>query len=659
MSMSVLQRIKTAPQNLFWLLLALIPILSGLVYYFYALNSIGIVISLILVILCLFFVFKYKPLQTKNHEKKLLEQVISKKTGQWSKIIGIILILGYGAAIFFSFKELQQQAFSKAVISPWQIIGHRFFFSYGAAALFLILSLLKSGLNNFFKLVLISGFYFLSFSVSAIAYKIGYGYDPFIHQATMEFIAAKGFILPKTPYYLGEYGLIIILNRLSGISLHFLNTFLVPALAAICLPVTFYNFLKNDNAKPGRRSALLATLCIIIIGGAPFILTTPQNLSYLFLILTIFWGLKEKSLLLGTLLAFATLIIHPLTGLPALGFLLFLWWQKLAPKISLTRRKIFFYLVLAFNVLSLPLALFVGGGGKLQIAGLSAAGASLLTIFSNFQSAGSENIFLNAVYFIDYNRGLFLLILVLASLIIFNKKNREEKTISGRAIKLSIISLIGAYVLSSLVSFKEVIDYEQGGYTKRILIIILIFCLPFILQLLEKIIRKIRGENNFIKIAWLIFGLSLVLISLYSSYPRLDKYYNSRGYSTSLNDLKAVETIETQTPEPYLVLANQQVSAAALKKFGFNHYLNTSQGQLYFYPIPTGGLLYQYYLKAVYEAPSRENMLAAMDLGNTNEAYLVINEYWNQSARLIDAAKLTADSWQDIDEDIYIFRYQR
>ncbi len=119
--------------------------------------------------------------------------------------------------------------------------------------------------------------------------------------------------------------------------------------------------------------------------------------------------------------------------------------------------------------------------------------------------------------------------------------------------------------------------------------------------------------------------------------------------------------IEKQkTNKNYVVLANQQVSAAALKVFGFNNYYDSALGPIYFYPIPTGGPLYQYYLQMVYNQPERETTYQAMDLTGTNELYLVINKYWYESDKIIKAAKVTADNWSKIaNQEIYIFKYLR
>ena len=113
---------------------------------------------------------------------------------------------------------------------------------------------------------------------------------------------------------------------------------------------------------------------------------------------------------------------------------------------------------------------------------------------------------------------------------------------------------------------------------------------------------------------------------------------------------------------PYIVLADQAVSAAALRELGFKQYFRSNDKsiaeQIFFYPIPTGGALYQYYLKMVYESPSRQIAEEAAKLAGVDKVYLVINDYWFDSASLIAKAKQTADSWRSINNGKnYVFAY--
>ena len=144
----------------------------------------------------------------------------------------------------------------------------------------------------------------------------------------MELIDQTGLVTPKPFYYLGQHGLIIIFHKLTGLSIYALNKFLVPVLAALFLPLAIYRF-TNQNIQD--KSSWLTVLFVLALTFSPFILSTPQNLSYLFLILAITFGLTENGLVWSLILSLATLAIHPLTGIPAIIWWLFLALNEYAP----------------------------------------------------------------------------------------------------------------------------------------------------------------------------------------------------------------------------------------------------------------------------------------------------------------------------------------
>ena len=153
-----------------------------------------------------------------------------------------------------------------------------------------------------------------------------------------------------------------------------------------------------------------------------------------------------------------------------------------------------------------------------------------------------------------------------------------------------------------------------------------------------------------------IFLIILATVSIYSSYPRRDNFFNSHGVSTNKNDIAAVSWIENDSQgQDYIALANQQVSAAALYQFGFKKYY---KNDIFFYPVPTGGPLYQYYLKMVYDHPNQENIKAAMDLADVKLGYFVLNKYWWAFPKILEEAQAYAQSWEKIgDGEVYVFKY--
>lgn len=639
------------------MVISLTIVCGALVYYIDAFHYYDLLVALALIVaLAIFLNKKLIKSSSEVPERKINWLLIDKDNYKYL----IIYVLIYAFLIF----SLYSARSDRPLISPWQVIKPEFFIAYILASFVLIVSSTGKKLTANAKLFLISLHYFLTLLVAVIIYKIGYGFDPFIHQATMDLIDKKGLVTPKPPYYLGEYSLIIIFHKLSGLSIYFLNKILTPFLTALFLPLAAYRFLKSFFINPEDQIAshnaaprFLSLIFLLILTVSPFIATTPQNLSYLFLILTILNGLSRDNLSWAILLALATTAIHPLTGLPALGWVAWLVFKKYREKFKPLSAKIIKIIIFSANALILPGALFFAGGANLKTVSLSSAllGDPFKKILSGLSAAGNEDWLFNLIYFIGANFNLFLILIIIASLFFFyRQKNHPDWSsliyING--------SLLIAYVLSSQIIFNDLINYEQASYAGRVLLVIFFFNLPFIIWAIERLAVLIIKQERAIVIAWLIIGLSLLGISLYISYPRYDKYYNSRGYSVGANDLRAVKFINQEAAGPYLALANQQVSAAALKEFGFSNYYKTSQGLIYFYPIPTGGPLYRYYLEMVYKNPDQKTAQEAMSLTGVKILYLIVNKYWNDSGKIIGEAKLNAARWFNINDEVYIFEYK-
>lgn len=636
------------------LLISLTAIFGAIIYYFYALNWFGAAATLILTA-STFFLLAGRFLKAPFNKKNYL--ILNKKY-----LIFFLIYLSFAGLTFLSLYSSQS---TKSLISPWQVLDWRFFAFYLSASLVLILALREKNVGPTGKLFLLSLHYFLSLSIAVIIYQIGYGFDPFIHQATMELIDKKGLVTPKPPYYLGEYSLVIILHKISGLTIYWLNKILVPLLTAIFLPVTLYRFLNHETTKinpatpvTSGASQFLAILFLLGLTFSPFTVTTPQNLSYLFLLLTIFAGLGRDNPLWVLILSLATAAIHPLTGIPAILFAAYIILRKYQTKLRPLTIKIITFLIFLGGAFALPLALLSANdhNSKKIAGGFNLLFEPFKNLFTTLSPSGREDWLSNFLYFFGNNYSLLLLLVIAGSLWYFYHLKPRP---AWRPLVLTNLALIIAYVLASQIRFHDLINYEQTNYAERILVLVLLFCLPFIGIALTSLIRRIQSAEKITRSLWLVFGLALLGASLYFSYPRFDKYFNSRGYSVGNNDLLAVETIAQTAQGPYIVLANQQVSVAALKKLGFDHYYQTQNGEIYFYPIPTGGPLYQYYLEMVYKKPDRATMAKAMDLAGVNEGYLVINKYWYESAKIINEAKLNADNSKTINDDVYIFKYTR
>ncbi|MFH1233866.1 MAG: hypothetical protein V1649_04445 [Patescibacteria group bacterium] len=620
---------------------------SALIYYFYSLNKLGVILSLALsLILAVGFIFVNNNFTVRTEHALLLRSV--KKLN----FIDFGFIVIYLSLLALNFYLLYAGQTTAPIVSPWQTISGWFFFSYALTGLTLLVIIIRNYSSNDsnapFGIFLISAFYFLSFSVAWLVYKIGYGFDPFIHRATMELIDKTGAVDPKPLYYLGQYGLIVITHKLTSIPIIWLDKLLVPFLSALFLPMILYKVIVKWFSS--SRFILLLILFLLTIPYSFFIVTTPQSLAYLFLLLAILLGIicaNIADLILIYLLALSALAIQPIAGLPAMLFAMLLTvFHADNHKI----KKYSFWLIVILTVVILPLV-FYFLEKNLNIDHDSSLTNSI--VWPKFILPNQDNFIFNFIYLYGFNIKLIIAGLVFTGLYTAYRYKNNCKIL----IVYFIMScaLLTSYFLTKKIAFSFLIDYERENFASRILLISAFFLLPFVLIAWRYLLDKISQQNFLIKIIWSTFLIFLLTASLYLSYPRFDLFYNSHGYAVSASDIKAVHWIEENKTSEYIVLANQQVSAMALREFGFNRYC---QNNIFYYPIPTGGLLYKYYLDMIYKKPSEETMKQAMNLAGVSQGFFVLNKYWYQFPKILDEAKLSAKSWQEIDDgQVYIFEY--
>lgn len=635
--------LKTKIVYLFLAVISLLAIFGATIYRLYALNWPGITLTLLFSAGGIFLFWKILKKEAPGDEVKI------KKT--WKDYLWT---LPYFFFFIFCLIFLFRARNSLAITSPWQMVSEKFFISYALATAALVLAILKSAKASW----LLTVHYFLTFSVLLLIFTLGFGYDPFIHQASLELIDKQGFIQPKEIFYLGYYAIIIIAHKLFFLPIIFLNKWLVPILAAVILPITIHFFLKKLPQLPAA-SCQLPIAFLLILPFSIFTISAPQNLAYLLLITAIFVGLTKKDrphLILAWLLALACFAIHPIAGLPAMAFAASLSIWHLTPKIWQKIGQGAIFLGLAV-ILPLALSLSQSGQSGTEAPSVASAG-NWLSGFSR-----QENLILNFINFFSRNLNIALIILAISA-IAFSWFKRQKYKFLPILSGLSLSLMAAFFATKQFVDFNSLISYERGNYLVRILTTAFIFLLPAIILLIAELINKILEKGKFIKAAWLIFGILLITASLYCSYPRKDSYLNSRSFSVSRSDYQAINWIEKDAAgQSYAVLANQQVSVAALSTFGFGHYFKNYKDfprpiDVYFYPIPTGGPLYQLYLDMVYRQADRKTAEKASQLTGAKTIYFVLNEYWWGFDKIYQEAKLEANSIQEIaDGGIIIFKY--
>lgn len=635
---------------LFLLFLSLLMNSGSIFYYFYKFNNLVAVISVVLS-LFLTYLFIYFSISRGNQQEKELLEYKTAKSRLIIKILRGALALLSCVLFFFLFRILLVSGSLSAISSPWLFLPNYFWWLLWL----LLLSLFANfHLKNKLSYLFITLLYFLFFSISFFIYKIAFGYDQLLHQRAISDILQFGLIEPKKIYYLGQYVLELLFLKVWPFSAEYLDRFLLPFLATILIPLTFvFNFQKR-----GFNKIIWPLLLFLVLPFSIFTYTVPQNLAFLFLVVLLLFSFnryfvaQKNNFWFLFSWALAIFFIHPLAGVPAIIFVSILFINNFSSfnfgvkyKIKLKDNFVNVLRVLFYGaqIILLPFLLIISGG---RFSGLKLDMSSWIP-----KILGQENIFLNTIYLIGANKNIFLLILfILATLFVFKKGQKELKIFYYNSVALML-----SYFISLFIDFPFLSQIDKSSYAGRILILSFLFLIPIFYELFICLIKKVRAEKKSFQIIILLFLSAILLISFYLNYPRRDNYFNSRSFSVSYPDFSAVRFIESvKDNDNYIVLANQQVGAAAISEFGFKRYY----GPWFYYSVQTGGLTYDYYLKMI-EKPQKELMRELMKQTGASDIYFVVNDYWWAFDRICEEMKVEADKVYEIENgQILIFYFK-
>lgn len=624
--------------------LALIASVGAAVYYFFRLDALT-VFAVAAVLPWLPFVFAAFP----ERHHKTDETMLIEKTGPVDTMS--LLLLGLVAAFdVLAMRALAQASTAEAIRSPWEVT-HPIFFLWVFLGSIALVTLCWRSRYHHLSLMAAAFHLFTMLSPALLVYVIGYGFDPFIHQATERLILDTGSVSPKPPYYLGQYAIVVTLANFFPIGTEAVDRLLVPTMAALMLPLSAVYLLRR-GFMIARHEAVLAALGLFLLPIGAFVATVPQSLADVFAVMTFILGISwlhdhRPTLPFVFLTAAAALAIHPLSGIPTFFFLLYLMFFKLKParnQVEKINKMLAASLIIIGSVVAIPLLLRSTSADAPGMPGsvTEPIRQALLLI----GAPDNETRHAPVIDFIQLvtSNGRWLIILLAAGggIILYRKSGyrRAVFIVGGSALAM----LATAAWLKSGWIFKDVIAYEQANYADRLLRLMLLSLSPLVLAGGAWWWRRLRTADAGIRLFHVLLLCGVISALAYDAFPRNDAFASSRGYSTSIHDVSAVRDIEKRADRPHVVLANQSVSAAALREFGFRTYF----GDQYFYPIPTGGKLYQRYLDMIYQGTKRETMEEAMRSVKVNLSYFVINAYWQDADKIAAEAKKTADAWFEV-----------
>ncbi len=503
---------------------------------------------------------------------------------------------------------------------------------------------------------------FTTTAIAPLLYRIGFGFDGFLHIATERLILASGTLTPKPLYYIGQYVFTTWLSRIANLPINQVDRWLVPAAAAIFIPLALVVVRK-------RHEPASLAFGLFILPLAAFVATTPQSFSYLL-------GLTALLLVRGTddgtvnpiaplIFAGWSAAVHPIAGIPmALLTIALILLRPFHTRILRTISRTLAVLLGIGAAFAIPVLFYIS-----SLRGTTPIEWNLSHLWTVHPWIGLFKHLIplpqNAFVVWPGWSSLIILslpaILITANIVAIIHAKKEDRWRPALVLGTALLLFVAGAALKTAGNFAFLIDYERGNYADRLAIVALFCLIPTALPVIATLIKRARNARPTLAAGLIVACLVTASALSYDALPRNDALVAGHGWSVSSSDIAAVRAIERNSGgRPYTVLADQSVSAAAVSQYGFKRY----NGNIFYYPIPTGGKLYNIFLKITYNQPSRDTIKDAAKLGGTKLVYVVLNDYWWNAPQLADKLSLIAQATIPIgkatqgighSENIYIF----
>jgi hypothetical protein len=514
----------------------------------------------------------------------------------------------------------------EAIVSPWNGFSWEPFALFGISSILLFFG--SRWREDRVSLAFSVWHAFVAVSVSAIVYGVGFGFDPFLHRAAEEELVANGFIEPRQLLYAGQYVLVSALHLVTGISVRTIDVWAMPVISSIALPIGTYLGLRYGWGL-GDRDARSWWMVALI---QPFMLATftvPFTWTYVWFLVVLFLlpvvgrsRLAWAALLVGSV---AMAAFHPLLAAPTLAFVVGYGVWARARTSAILEAFVLVGLLLAAAV-SVPALFAVYQWSQ----GISVDIRSMVSEFGRFTSLFRSPYghpypfipwFLEVIYGLRYWFPMVGMAIGIGVMAVWTKAIPAMRPYLAFTAGL-ILAILG---VGTLFSFRGIISHEQSEYALRLLTAWYLIPLPAFAVLFAKLSGRWRAAG--IVVATLVCAMNVH--ACFFSYPQFNLKYPFFSPSVSAADVEAVRAIDAHAEgRSYVVLSNQMTSAAAVQEFHFRDYVTVGGEKALWYAIPTGGPLYAYYARAIYEGPVRTLFDQLHADSSADIIYFVIQDYW-------------------------------
>lgn len=502
-------------------------------------------------------------------------------------------------------------------------------------------------------------YYLLALSLVAIKYKLSYGFDTIIHQASLNQIANTGKILPLTPFYIGQYVIELVFHFFGNLDFTLIERFLIPIFFVLLTFLISEHFFISLKLKAHPIIIPIAALFLI---PDQFFYSTPYALALIWAIIfsiSLYIYLKQPNKIdfyLMIISAIATILIHPFVGLPFIFIILgALNYQRTKYK----KLNLFVTFISSSLIIFLCFTLFnIIVQRSVSLANPLSSWTFLVNIFTPPVWFNSLNTSLFFWLIYTYER-FFLLILgmIIAGYCLSQSKKRLADTI---LIILSLSFIISSWLFISAISISGYTYADQMNYSYRLIQISRWLLWPIWLMIFYYLFTFINSLRFWKRLVFLTFISLLICLNWYLTYPRNDEVSHMSINSIRQIDYDGVNLIYSMEngKTGYLVLANQLFGAAAVKTYGFGPYYQTPWGNLLYYSIPMSSEFHTRYEQITSENFFDYHSLAElMESSKVNRLYLIFTDYWQPEETTKAEIKSAASQYWNIGEQIEIYQF--
>lgn len=537
--------------------------------------------------------------------------------------------------------------------SVWELFSPRFFIILLISIVSLLFIAIKREIK--YKWIHVSLFTALILNISNITYPLGFGFDGFIHRATEQLLIQSGTISPKPLYYIGHYVLVALLKLTTGLPIEIIDRSLPTLILIIVLAIIAQSSKVLFPAH--KYYQWLAALSIIIlplnllINPTPLALSLTLTIGAIWCAVGVLFGKQSiYPLLIITLFA---LCVHPLSGIAALIIASFALNHRIIRPRSKLTSKYLNGLIFIGSSIALPISFWLMSAltsvNQISFGWLGFNWRELI----RFPYVNQLSFPLDLVYgAMNLLPLLFIALIIFAGIKCLLKK--EYKWLFFIAASLSLI--INAFLLLSFIKLGNIIDYEQKDFALRLITVSFFAAWPAMIYAL----RDISAHSKYDKVFLILVFASLAVSNIYISFPRRDDYQNEKFLNLTRYDIAAVNEVQTRNQNnSYAVLTNQVVSSGAVKEFGLDHTIKTSDNQsIYFYSIPTGGSLYQFYLRLVNGEDVSAVINEAKAFAQTKKIVVIMTPTWKNFDQLDLRFKSVATAAYDVEGKMFVYEFE-